>query len=105
MAPASAVDWPSYGNDPGGMRHSPLTDINRGNVGRLRVAWTFHTGDMSDGGGGVPRSGFETTPIFVDGTLYLTTPTNHVIALDPERVRNAGGTTRRSIRRGTTATD
>lgn len=82
---AAAVEWPSYGNDPGGMRYSPLADVNRANVARLRVAWTFRTGDMSDGGDDRPRSGFQTTPIVVDGTLYLTTPTNQVIALDPER--------------------
>ena len=82
---SAVVDWPSYGNDPGGMRYSPLSDINRGNVGQLRLAWTFNTGDMSDGRGGQPRSGFQTTPIFVDGTLFFTTPTNQVIALDPER--------------------
>jgi glucose dehydrogenase len=58
------------------------------------VAWTFNTGDMSDGRGGQPRSGFQTTPIFVDGTLFLTTPTNQVIALDPERGTERGGTTR-----------
>jgi quinoprotein glucose dehydrogenase len=85
ITPTGAVDWPSYGNDPGGMRYSPLTDINRSSVRRLRAAWTFHTGDMSDGRGDRRRSGFQTTPIFVDGTLYLTTPTNQVIALDPER--------------------
>ena len=79
-----ASDWPNYGNDPGGMRYSPLTQINRENVASLKVAWTFHTGDISDGTGGRRRSGFETTPILVDGTLYLTTPFNRVIALDPE---------------------
>jgi len=80
----AASDWPNYGNDPGGMRYSPLTQINRENVANLKVAWTFHTGDISDGTGGRRRSGFETTPIVVDGTLYLTTPFNRVIALDPE---------------------
>jgi quinoprotein glucose dehydrogenase len=80
----AASDWPTYGNDPGGMRYSPLTQINRENVTNLRVAWTFHTGDISDGSAGHRRSGFETTPILVDGTLYLTTPFNRVIALDPE---------------------
>jgi len=78
-----ADDWPVYGHDPGGMRYSPLTEINRNNVTRLQVAWTFHTGDVSDGGGNRQRSGFETTPILVDGTLYLSTPFNRVIALDP----------------------
>jgi quinoprotein glucose dehydrogenase len=77
-------DWPNYGNDPGGMRYSPLTQIDRTNVAQLQVAWTFHTGDMSDGSGGRRRSGFEGTPILVDGTLYVTTPFNRIIALDPE---------------------
>jgi quinoprotein glucose dehydrogenase len=76
-------EWPNYGNDPGGMRYSPLDQIDRGNVTRLKVAWVFHTGEISDGSGGRRRSGFETTPILVDGTLYLTTPFNRVIALDP----------------------
>jgi len=77
------TDWPAYGNDPGGMRHSALSQINRDNVAKLRVAWVFHTGDISDGHDGRKRSSFESTPIFVDGILYLTTPFNRVIALDP----------------------
>ena len=78
------TDWPNYGNDPGGMRYSPLTQINRENVSKLRVAWIFHTGDVSDGSRDRKRSGFEATPILVDGTLYFTTPFNRVVALDPE---------------------
>ena len=80
----SAGEWPYYGHDAGGMRYSPLTQISRENVSTLKVAWTFHTGDISDGSGDRKRSGFETTPLLVDGTLYLTTPFNRVIALDPE---------------------
>jgi len=80
----STDDWPSYGHDPGGMRYSPLTQINRENVAKLKIAWIFHTGDISDGSGSKKRSGFETTPLVVDDTLYLTTPFNRVIALDPE---------------------
>ncbi len=81
---SSGAEWPNYGNDPGGMRYSALAQINRDNVSKLKVAWIFHTGDVSDGSGGRKRSGFETTPILVDGTLYFTTPFNRVIALDPE---------------------
>jgi quinoprotein glucose dehydrogenase len=81
---SASSDWPNYGNDPGGTRYSPLTQINRENVTNLKVAWVFHTGDISEGSGGKKRSGFETTPILVDGTLYFTTPFNRVIALDPE---------------------
>jgi quinoprotein glucose dehydrogenase len=67
------------------MRYSPLTEINRQNVTQLKVAWTFHTGDISRGSQDQRRSGFETTPIVVDGTLYLTTGFNRMIALDPEK--------------------
>jgi len=80
----SSTDWPNYGNDPGGMRYSPLAQINRENVSTLKVAWIFHTGDVSDGTSDRKRSGFEATPILVDGALYFTTPFNRVIALDPE---------------------
>jgi len=79
-----ADDWPYYGHDPGGMRYSPLTEINRENVSQLKVAWTFHIGDISNGSGDRKRSGFEATPILVDSTLYLTTGFNRVMALDPE---------------------
>src|SRR5690349_13072523 len=76
--------WAYYGHDAGGMRYSPLTQINRENVTKLQVAWTFHTGEIEDGAHSRKRSGFETTPIVVDGALYLTTPFNRVVALDPE---------------------
>src|SRR2546429_5263799 len=66
------------------MRYAPLTQINRENVSQLKVAWTFHTGDISEGGGRRKRSGLETTPLLVDGTLYLTTAFNRIVALDPE---------------------
>ena len=78
----AADQWSAYGHDDSGQRFSPLTQINQGNVSKLEVAWTFHTGDIADGSKG-PRSGFETTPLFIDGRLYLTTPFNRVIALNP----------------------
>ncbi len=77
-------DWAYVGHDAGGMRYSPLKQINVDNVKNLTVAWTYHVGDISDGKGFARRSGFETTPILVDGTLFFTTPFNRVIALDPE---------------------
>lgn len=83
-SPNGPDDWPYYGHDAGGMRYSPLTQVNRDNVAKLRIAWVFHTGDISDGHGDRKRSGFETTPLVVDGTLFLTTPFNRIVALDPE---------------------
>jgi len=81
---ASDSDWPYYGGDAGGMRYSRLIQINPKNVSSLKIAWIFHTGDVSDGKHGKQRSGFETTPILVDGLLIFTTGFNRVIAVDPE---------------------
>ncbi len=77
-------DWPVYGHDSGGTKYSPLAEINRKNVAKLKVAWTFHTGDMYDPKGrGGKKSAFESTPLFIDGVLYVTTPFGRLIALDP----------------------
>ena len=76
-------EWPYYGHDSGGMRYSRLTQINRSNVAKLKIAWVYHTGDISDGTNYPRKSEFESTPVLVDGTLYVTTPFNRVIALDP----------------------
>jgi quinoprotein glucose dehydrogenase len=75
-------EWPAYGRDPGGQRFSPLRTINRENVGSLKIAWTYRTGDAYQ-----PQKGrataFEATPLYIDGTLYLSTPLGHVVALNP----------------------
>lgn len=65
--------WPSFGHDPGATRYSPLKQINRQNVSRLRHAWTFRSG----------KPGSEATPIVVNGVMYLTQP-HGIFALNPE---------------------
>jgi quinoprotein glucose dehydrogenase len=79
---AQEGDWLAYGRDTGGERFSPLTAIRRENVASLQVAWTFRTGDAYQPKTGRPTA-FEATPLYVDGTLYLSTPLGRVIALDP----------------------
>ena len=83
QSPTATGEWSSYGNDTGGSRYSSLTQIDRDNVGSLRVAWTYRTGEI---GGAPPYAhvAFEATPLMVDGTLFFSTPYNRVIALDPE---------------------
>lgn len=76
-------DWPAYGGDAGGSRYSALRQIDRQNVDQLRIAWTYRTGDVSDGTRLRRKSKFEATPILFNGLLYLSTPFNRVIALDP----------------------
>lgn len=107
------TDWPTYGHDPGNQRHSPLKQINAGNVSKLTRAWTYHLtveaptgaaavqGEVPAGAGrgpaGAPAAGrggrgagggrgrtSEASPIVVGGILYMPTPWNRVVALEPE---------------------
>ena len=86
VAAADPLDgnWAFYGGDAGGSRYSPLDQINKTNVTGLKPAWELHTGDVSDGSDGRSKSEFEGTPIVVGGTMYLSTPFNRVLAVDPE---------------------
>jgi quinoprotein glucose dehydrogenase len=79
------VGWASYGGDPGGMRYSPAKQIDRHNVARLTVAWTYRTGALGAQTEMVRKAAFEATPILVEGKLVVSTPYDHVIALDPAR--------------------
>ena len=83
----SAQEWRFYGGDAGGTRSSPLRQINRQNVGSLKRAWTYHMGEADRIGNGTDRhrvAPFESTPLVIDDTLYLSTPSNRVIALNAE---------------------
>jgi quinoprotein glucose dehydrogenase len=81
-APAPDTGWPAYGGDAGGTRYSTLAQITPANLRDLRVAWTFRTGELGDGVKDWSRSAFEATPILYDGTLYLTTSSTDVIAVN-----------------------
>ena len=102
--PAASNEWPTYGHDAGGMRFSPLTQITPANVGQLNVAWVYHmrppappvpagtaapapAPPPAPGRGGRGRgSGFapsQTTPIVVNGVMYISSPYGRVVALDP----------------------
>src|SRR5258705_8458594 len=83
LALQSPGDWPVYGRDPGGARFSPLTQITRENVVRLQVAWTYHAKIPDMSGMDHRPPALEVTPIVVDGTMYVITPTGIVAALDP----------------------
>src|SRR5438132_137987 len=71
-----AQEWPGYGGGPESMRYSSLTQINRDNVKRLQVAWTF---DASDGTLGTE---LEVNPIVVHGVMYARTASLNVVALN-----------------------
>ena len=72
----ASTDWPAYGGGPAQIRYSTLKQIDRANASRLRVAWTFDTGDA------FPGSEFQCNPLVIGGVLYAVTPSANVVALD-----------------------
>ena len=74
----ASINWGHYGGSPGATRYSPLDQIDRSNVGELKVAWTHSTGDSRQR----PATKIECTPIVVDGRMYITTAQLQVRALD-----------------------
>ncbi len=82
FADTTGGSWAYYGGDAGGQRYSTLTQINGANVGQLQVAWTYRTGDLGEGFRSQHKMAFETTPLYIDKILYLTTPRGIAIAID-----------------------
>jgi quinoprotein glucose dehydrogenase len=74
-------DWRAYGRTYLGQRFSPLNQITPGNVGNLKVAWTFRTGD-GPGTNDPVETTFEVTPLKIANTLYLCSQHQRVFALD-----------------------
>jgi len=68
--------WLLYSGDYSGRRHSPLKQITPENVNRLSAQWTFQAEGMIIG------RGFESTPLMMDGVLYITGNNNYAWALD-----------------------
>src|SRR5207248_11449741 len=64
--------------------YTTLFRSNRNNVAQLRVAWTYRTGALARDQELDHKAAFEATPILIDGKLFLSTPYDHVIALNPE---------------------
>jgi alcohol dehydrogenase (cytochrome c) len=71
-------NWLMYSNTYNSWRFSRLDQINTQNVKNLKVKWLFQ---------GRHQEKFETTPLVVDGIMYLTRPENDVFALDAETGR------------------
>jgi glucose dehydrogenase len=96
------TDWPVYGHDPGGTRFSPLKQITPKNVSSLKLAWSYDTqapmnqaappaggpGAAAGRGRGPSRGNrsrrSESTPLVINGVMYLSTAYNRVLALEPE---------------------
>lgn len=66
--------WLTYNGTYFSQHYSALDQISPANVGKLGLQWVFQARSLEK---------FETTPLVVDGVMYLTEPPNNVIALDP----------------------
>ncbi|VCU70906.1 Quinoprotein glucose dehydrogenase [Pigmentiphaga humi] len=82
VAGVAEEDWPAYGRTEGGVRYSPLAQINEGNVQDLRVAWTYRTGDFRTDNDSAETTN-QVTPIKIGDKLFLCTPHQFLDALDP----------------------
>ena len=72
-------NWPEYGGQSNAWRYSALDQVNRQNVKKLVPKWVFQTG-VQDGG-------LQSTPLVIDGVMYVSTSWNRVYAIDAETGR------------------
>ncbi|WP_085586298.1 MULTISPECIES: glucose/quinate/shikimate family membrane-bound PQQ-dependent dehydrogenase [unclassified Pseudomonas] len=75
-------DWAHWGNTTAGNRFAALDQINKANVDKLQVAWTFHTGDIPQSTGAGAED--QNTPLQIGDTVYACTAYGKVFALDAD---------------------
>ena len=76
-APEKYATWNIYGGTKDGIRYSTLQQIDTSNVHRLRVAWTYRTGDADT----LNKSQMQCNPIIIDSVMYVTSPQLKLLAL------------------------
>src|SRR5689334_4967072 len=76
IAPSGYTEWKAYHGGPENIHYSNLNQINRDNVHKLAVAWTFETGDAFKG------SELQCNPVIANGMVYATSPKGRLFGLD-----------------------
>jgi alcohol dehydrogenase (cytochrome c) len=71
-------NWLTYSGGNNGWRHSPLTQITPANAKNLEMKWVFQADSTEK---------LESTPLVVDGVMYVTEPPNNIVALDAKTGR------------------
>jgi PQQ-dependent dehydrogenase (methanol/ethanol family) len=77
-AMADSSTWPSYGRDYSNQRYSPLSQINPVSIKDLKPSWHYATGIFQP---------FEASPVVIGHVMYVSTPLNHVVALNAKTGR------------------
>ena len=75
--------WESYNGDLQGRRYSPLTQINKGNVAGLKLAWQYGVRPASVSSNPNVSARSQAIPIVVGGRMYTPTGDRTIVALDP----------------------
>ena len=84
--------WYTFAGQLNAQKYATAEQITPDNVGKLQTAWDLRTGDVSDGQDpkGPKASDWGATPLFVNDTLYVSTPFNRVFALEPDTGKQMG---------------
>ena len=83
LTPLLAGSWPHYGGSHSGDRYAREVRVSPKTVHELRPAWTFRTGDATDGEGYFSKpSNFKATPILVADLLVFPTGFNRILAVE-----------------------
>jgi len=82
------IEWRYVGADQANTRHSPAGQITPDNVRELEPVWTWQSEDRRRAEYGTVPGGFTSTPIMIDGTVYVSSNYHRVAALDGETVQN-----------------
>ena len=83
---AQRVDWPTPSGDPGAMRYAAISNVDRTNVARLKLAWRWSTSEHAVAAGPDQKAArpglFQASPLVIGDTMYVSTPYAAVAALD-----------------------
>jgi quinoprotein glucose dehydrogenase len=82
--PDMSGQWYTFNGDLAAQKYAAVDQITPQNAGQLTKAWEYHTGDVSDGSGDKPSTVWSATPLFVNDTVYISTPFYRAIALEPD---------------------
>lgn len=84
QSPAAGAEWPSYAGDKASTKYSPLSQIDGSNFSRLKVAWTWRSPEeaVTRTHPSIKSWTWESTPLMVGGTLYITTSLSQAAAID-----------------------
>ena len=82
--PSTATQWMSYGGDKASSKYSPIDQISADNFSRLQVAWTWRSAEeeITKANPDLKTWVWESTPLMVNGVLYVSTSLSQVAAID-----------------------